>query len=306
MTKINNLTLKKELKRNNKFLFMALIFLFLGLLLITYAIYQNFRKENYIYLNNVIEEKNNEENVNAYLTVTKAPYSIAKYEGDLDAAFYIIFDGRYFYIAYISDDIYKELEKDPQEIYGITTKIPESLKDIAIKVYNTGLDEEEQIDIESFNSYFGEVYLNNVTLIQVNKTVFILSIIPLILSILFLIIFITTKLKTKKELNKIDLQKLSEENLYYNKDKHFLLTKQYLIINQKKLNIIPLNNIIKIYEKDIKGFNTIIEKQLWITNKNNQEMKIISFAQPNLKEIKKIINLICRENKKIINENNEA
>ena len=50
MTKINNLTLKKELKRNNKFLFMALIFLFLGLLLITYAIYQNFRKENYIYL----------------------------------------------------------------------------------------------------------------------------------------------------------------------------------------------------------------------------------------------------------------
>ena len=205
-----------------------------------------------------------------------------------------------------SEGLYKELEKDPQEIYGITTKIPESLKDIAIKVYNTGLDEEEQIDIESFNSYFGEVYLNNVTLIQVNKTVFILSIIPLILSILFLIIFITTKLKTKKELNKIDLQKIPEENLYYNKDKHFLLTKQYLIINQKKLNIIPLNNIIKIYEKDIKGFNTIIEKQLWITNKNNQEIKIISFAQPNLKEIKKIINLICRENKKIINENNEA
>ena len=153
---------------------------------------------------------------------------------------------------------YKKLEKDPQEIYGITTKIPESLKDIAIKVYNTGLDEEEQIDIESFNSYFGEVYLNNVTLKQVNKTVFILSIIPLILSILFLIIFITTKLKTKKELNKIDLQKIPEENLYYNKDKHFLLTKQYLIINQKKLTIIPLNNIIKIYEKDIKGFNSII------------------------------------------------
>lgn len=107
---IKNYLLKKELKKINNYLYIFLIFIALGLLFIGFGIYENKQNGNqYFYLNDIIENKNNEENVKAYLKIAKAPYSIAKYENEENYTFYIVFDGNYYYIAYLSDEIYEKL-----------------------------------------------------------------------------------------------------------------------------------------------------------------------------------------------------
>ena len=111
MKKIKNITLKKEIKKLNNSLYIFIIFLVLGALFIAFGIYENRKNEaNYDYLNDIIENKNNETGAYAYLNVAQAPYSIAKYEDEDKEAFYIIFDGTYFYIAYLSDDLYEDYD----------------------------------------------------------------------------------------------------------------------------------------------------------------------------------------------------
>ena len=133
MKKITNNILKKEIKKIYNYLYIFLIFLALGLLLIAIGIYDNKQKESsYTYLNDIIVNKNNEENSYAYLEIAQQPYSIAKYENDEENAFYIVFDGRYYYIAYLSNDLYNNLnveglEDNPLTIYGTTTKTPEEI-----------------------------------------------------------------------------------------------------------------------------------------------------------------------------------
>ena len=93
MKKIKNITLKKEIKKLNNSLYIFIIFLVLGALFIAFGIYENRKNEaNYDYLNDIIENKNNETGAYAYLNVAQAPYSIAKYEDEDKDKYKILFE----------------------------------------------------------------------------------------------------------------------------------------------------------------------------------------------------------------------
>lgn len=325
MKKIKNEKIKKEMKKINNHLYVFIIFLALGVLFIAIGIFENRQnEESYIYLNDIIENKSNEENAYAYLEITQAPYSIAKYENDADNAFYIVFDGRYFYIAYLSNDVYEKLnveglEENPLTIYGTTTSTPEELRSIALEAYNEGLEEEDQISMEDFNSYFGEVYLNNVSLKKLNSTFFIISIIPFTISLIFLILFITKKIKTKKTLNKLTDKEIdqlekdidNDKTKYYEKY-HLFLTDNYIISFNHGLILLKYNDLLWVYEHNLKQYGITTAKNIFVMTNEGKTYNIISTDGISKKAnqfLKEIISIISNKNEKILigfNKKNET
>ncbi len=316
MKKITNNILKKEIKKIYNYLYIFLIFLALGLLLIAIGIYDNKQKESsYTYLNDIIVNKNNEENSYAYLEIAQQPYSIAKYENDEENAFYIVFDGRYYYIAYLSNDLYNNLnveglEDNPLTIYGTTTKTPEELRQIAIEVYNEGLDEENQISLENFNSYFGEVYLNNTSLKKINSAFYILSIIPFTIALIFLGIFITKKIKvrnvinhlTEEEMNKLEKEIEQKDSIHYEK-LHLILTKNYIVSFEHGFTILAYKDIIWIYEHKLKQYGITTANNIFVTDQKGKNYNIVSTDGLNKKtnaEMKEIILAISSKNEKML------
>ena len=324
MKKITNNTLKKELKQENNPLYIFIIFIALAALFLALGIFQNQKsQENYTYLNEIIENKNNEENLNAYLTIANKPYSIAKYEGEDTSAFYIVFDGRYFYIAYLSDDLYEKLnvevlEENPITIYGSTTSTPDEVKEIAIEVYNEDLEESSQITMDDFESYFGEVYLNNTSLKTTNYVFYIISALLLIISLYFLTLFIIKKIKIKKVLNKLDEKKLKtlekeiddDDASHYPKH-HLIFTKNYIISTNHHLEILNYKDLIWVYEKKNKEYGITISRKIVVMDKLGKSHNILTTDETFTKKeniFKEIISKISNKNDKILvglNKKNE-
>ena len=311
--KITNKILKREINKDNNYLYFSFIFIAIAILLIVLGIYENRKNtDSYTYLNDVIENKNNEENINAYLDIAQTPYSIAKYEDDDKNAFYIAFDGRYFYIVYLSDELFNTLnveglEDNPITIYGTTLATPDEVREIAIEVYNEGLDEEDQISLDDYNNYFGEVYLTNTSLKKVNYIFYILSSIPIILSLSFIVIFINKKIKTKKALKKykdeIDLieKEIEEDSSFYDQSNHLILTDHYLLSFKQKPIILKYNDLLWIYENRLKNYGITVEKEIYIMNKDGKTFKIYSNSRLEDKDkTKDIINRISSKNNSII------
>lgn len=323
MKKLKNLTLKKEIKKFNNYIYIFFIFLVLGALFIAIGICDNRQtSSSYTYLNDIIENKNNEINANAYLEVAQAPYSIAKYEDDENNAFYIVYDGRYFYIAYISDELYEKLnveglEEEPLTIYGTTTATPEALRQIALEAYNEGLDEDKQIEMDDFNNYFGEVYLNNVTLKKVNYAFYIISIIPFIISLIFLALFLIKKRQIIKAINQLtekEIEKLEKEvdkdTTIFNKENHLILTDNYIISFKHGLLLIKYSDLIWVYEKSIKQYGITTAKKVFIMNKKDKTFDILNTngEKKSNSIIKEVITTISNKNDKVLvgfNKKNE-
>ena len=324
MKKIKNITLKKELKIINNYLYIFIIFIALSALFIALGIYENRTStNNYLYLNDIIENKNNEENAYAYLEISQAPYSIAKYENEENYAFYIVFDGRYFYITYLSDDLYNKLnveglEENPLTIYGTTEAIPENVKEIALEVYNEGLDEENQITMDEFGSYFGEVFLNNTSLKNTNYIFYIISAILLLVSLFFLSLFIINKLKVRKTLknmNELELTKLEKEidddkTLHYPKY-HLILTNNYVIKFSKGLMILKYKDLIWVYEQKTKEYGITTSRKVFVMNKLEKTYNILTtdgLTKRNENIPKEVITAISNKNENILvgmNKKNE-
>ena len=321
---MKNNKLKKEINKLNHYLYICIILIALGALFIAIGIFDNRQNnKNYIYLNDIIENKNNEENAYAYLEVAQAPYSIAKYENDEDNAFYIVFDGRYFYIAYLNNEVYKKLnveglEENPLIIYGTTTSTPAELRKIALEAYNEGIEEEDQITMDNFNSYFGEVYLNNVSLKKLNSTFFIISIIPFILSLIFLILFITKKLKTRKTLNKLtenEKEKLeseiNDERTKHYEKYHLILTPNYILSFNQGLIILKYNELIWIYEYRLKQYGITTAKNIYVMDNTGKRYNILTVDGINKlanQILKEVITEVSNKNEKILigfNKKNE-
>lgn len=316
MKKINNNTLKKELKTINNNLFIFMIFIALSALFMALGIYENrASSHNYAYLNDIIENKNNEEKEQAYLEIKERPYSIAKYENEENHAFYIVFDGRYFYITYLSDDLYEKLnveglDENPITIYGTTEKIPENVKEIALEVYNEGLDEENQITMDDFGSYFGEVFLTNTSLKNTNYIFYIISAILLLVSLFFLSLFIINKLKVQKTLKNISesqLKKIEKEidddkTLHYPKY-HLILTNNYIIKTNHHLTILKYQDLIWVYEQKTKEYGITTSRKVFVVDKHGKNYNILStdgLTTKNENIPKDIITTISSKNENIL------
>ena len=308
---MKNSILNKEYKKINNYLYVFIIFLALGALFIALGIYENQKLiDSYTYLNDVIVNKNNESNINAYLDITYVPYSFAKYEDDSNYAFYIAYDDTYYYIVYLSDSIYNELNEmedfDKVTLYGTTLEIPDNVKQIAIEVYNERANEEDQISLEDFNRYFGGVYLNNVSLSKQNIAFYIISIIPFLIALGFLSVFIYEKIRFKKGLNKLTekerdrlIKELESDKLTYYDKYHLILTKDFIISFNRRLSIIKYQDLIWIYEYSIKKYGITISKNITVMDKSGKKYNILSSDNLDKKRnsiIKEIITTITNKN----------
>lgn len=115
-----------------------------------------------IYMNNIIENNLNKEGKTAYLKITSISQKFAK--SGKKRGYYFVSDDNYKYIVLLDNKTAKkimetDLEKEPITITGITKKTSNDLKELALNEYNYGFDENEQISVSEYYSYFGDIYL---------------------------------------------------------------------------------------------------------------------------------------------------
>ena len=160
----------------------------------------------------------------AYMDVQALTTEVAIY-GDIENEqsyendrYYIAFNNKYMYIIdldfetisslkMLQDYLYSEEESpvapEPVRIYGKTEEISDELKDVILNYYNEGLDEEDQLQREDFENYFGNVLLNvrnGVADTTTQTLIVIISIIVLVILFISHIVLKVEKNKTKKYL----------------------------------------------------------------------------------------------------------
>lgn len=222
-------------------------------------------------LNSLIISKEENEDKKAYLDINAVPYQFAVSEG-IDESYYMVTDGEYLYIAYMSNEDFEklnneEIETTPVRIEGITAEIPEEIKNIAIEVYNEGLEEENQIkDNETFTSYFGNIYLNVSN--SENTSALIVKCVFIIVFALGAIGFIGALhnyISFEKNIEKMDsslINSLDEEmnnpNAFYYEKTHVYLTDNYIINFNGKFIVIDYKDIVWMYpyEQRTNGIKT--------------------------------------------------
>ena len=147
-----------------KLLLIFILLALLGFVFLVLGVVSDINSKRLTYLNDLAKISKNNTLKNAYLDVHTPPLVFAEYEND-DSKFYIVKDKEYLYIVYMEDSIYdevmnsKNLEDNPYRLEGHTNELSEDIKALAMEVYND-IFEENIINEDNFDSYFGNVYLD--------------------------------------------------------------------------------------------------------------------------------------------------
>lgn len=222
-------------------------------------------------LNTLILSQEENEDKKGYLDVKNIPYQFAVSDG-VDGSYYIVTDGEFLYIAYMDNAEFEklnheEIKETPVRIEGITKEIPDEIKNIAIEVYNEGMEDENKIkNDQEFYSYFGNIYLNmtvseSSNVIMVRLIFFILLFVGVIGFISALWRYITFGRTIEKMDNSLisdlDDEMNNPEAFYYEKT-HMYLTNKYIINFNGRFNVIDYKDIVWMYpyEQRTNGIKT--------------------------------------------------
>lgn len=237
-----------------------------GLFIMGYL--EKHKEVNLTYLNELILIENNELK-NTYLDVYTEPYVFAEYEKE-DSKFYIVKDQDYLYIAFISDNMYKEiskkdnLEERPFRIEGYTERIPNDVKKLAIDAYNEAI-EEQIVNEENFESYFGNIYINANDFYNSSEIWYLIATLIGILGLAGTFNAAIAIKKSKKKLNKLTAKELTtlakeleEDNLVIYEKEKLYITKSYFIKLKGCIDVIKIKDIVWYYKEDVRtnGFKT--------------------------------------------------
>lgn len=304
MYKLKNENILKLKNKNLQTILIGIMFIVLSIILIATSINKDEESLNNLTdLNDIIINEENKNDKKAYLKITNVPYKFAIYDDKTDS-YYIVTDGQYLYIAYMSDTKFFTMDeesklKDSKKITGITRSTSKNIKQLAIDAYNDSMEnEEDKITLADFNDYFGEVYLDTTTeFTDESNTYALLAILTFGIAItIFLVVFIKN-FKYKKALKKYDNETLelldeemsSEEAFYYNKLKLYL-TKDYVININGTFKAIKYSDILWMYpyEQRVNGIKT------------NQAIKV--FTKDGKTSILVLINITTKSKKEMYNE----
>ena len=286
MKNLNAEAFKKSTKKNIKLLIVGLILLVLTILLI----YLGVKNENKplpepYNLSTLVENKQFEEDNYAYLDVAIKPYLFAVYETDgkeEDAKYYLVMDKEnHLYIIYMKEDMYNKLNVDsiknnPIRIYGLTKRIKNDIKDLAISSYNE-LMEKEYLTKDNFKDWIGIVYLD--TKSEVNDSslyylgAFLSGFFFVIITITYVVIIIKNK-KTFKNISNEELAKIDSEisqmsNSEYANMKFYLL-KDYVVDLTNNIVIVKYSDIIWAYPFEQRYNGLLVNKCIKLVDKNNK------------------------------------
>lgn len=316
MEKFTNVNILKEKKRLTKNIFIALLVLVVGVALGVWA--YNTEQEAYNSakpLNDIITGGGEQEDKMATLSIQRKPYQFAVQDGNPDS-YYIVMDDTYMYIAYMSPSSYNLLNKEdikenPVKVQGVTKLISKDIKELALEAYNEGLEEEEQISMADFNSYFGSVYLDmtqtdtDIAIIQR-----VLCMLCLLSGIIMLIVFIIRKIKFSRTIKKMDedmIEKLDTEmnsqNAFYYEKIHLYLTEHYIINFSGTFKVIDYQDAIWMYSMVYRTNGIKTKQSIKVMTKNGKtyEIAAIDVVTKAKKEIyNEIWNTIVSKNSNII------
>lgn len=316
--KFTNVNVLKEEKRMKKNLIIGVV---LGILAIVFFVIGDKVEENNTknakdLHSIIISNDENKDNVLSYIDAKRIPLRFAGYDDTTDA-YYLINDGKYLYIAYMSEEDYKNVyDEDNMDdvirITGVTKLTTKDVKSLAVDAYNDlYTDEEDQISIADFDDYFGTVYLDMTK--DATDTAgfeYLLGIILLVSGIVVFIVgilrIVTYKNKLKKldeyDISKVDKEMNNPESFYYAASRLYL-TPNYIVNFGFNLDIIKYDELIWMYptERRVNGIKT--SKAIVLQDKYGKYHTIASIdvvTKAKKEEYDEIWNTISSKNDKLL------
>lgn len=316
MKKFTNVNILQEMKRLNKNIVIAFVLIVVGIALGVWSCFiiqeaYNTAKP----LNDIIMSEEDQEYKVATLNIQRKPFQFAIQDGNPNS-YYIVMDDTYMYIAYMSEYDYtllnkEDIKENPVQVKGITKLISQEIKELALEAYNEGLEEEEQLTMADFDSYFGNIYLD-ITQEDSEIAIFqtIGSMLFLLLGTILLIVFVVQKIHFNTNIKKMEedfIEKLDEEmnssNAFYYKNTHLYLTENYIINFSGMFKVISYKDVIWMYSMVYRTNGIKTKQSIKVMTKNGKtyEIAAIDVLTKAKKEIyDEIWNTIISKNNNII------
>lgn len=263
----------------------------------------------------IVSEDSSKSDKVAYMNAQTIPYKFAGYDDTTDS-YYIVCDEQYMYIVYMSLSDFDKLNHEsikttPIKIQGVTKQTTKDVKELALDAYNDGLEESEQLTMEDFNDYFGEVYLDLTTETGAVAGLQIgLFILLLLFGGILFGVGIHELLSFNRSLKKLDAIKIEDldnemndkEAFYYSKA-HLYLTRNYIINFGGTFRIIPYKDILWMYrfEQRTNGIKTAQSLKVLTNEGKTYNIANIDLVTKKSKEIfEEIWNTIVNKNENIV------
>jgi len=290
MKRLTNELLKKEFKRVNNNLIVAIVCIVLGFLCLGIGYYnQNRVPKNTEYLNDIIESDREErEDIKANVKVSIKPVLFAKLNNS-NKKLYITADENYYYIISLTENQYNELiknnlEKEPVTIYGKTKTISSDIKRLAKNYYNQAVEKDLQItDDEKFFNTFGDIYLDSTNENITSTILYIIGALSIFVGWCFFIIFIVQKINLNRTFKKIDDEELrkieneiADKDAFHYEKARLILTKNYIISFLSGFRALQYKDIIWIYEYRLRQYGITTQKSIMVMDKTGKVKPIIT------------------------------
>lgn len=316
MDKFMNGNIKKEYKRVIRNIIIGIILLGLAVLCWFWRKQEiASANKNIKDLNTIISSKE-KENQKSYLNVKSIPYKFAVYDDTTDS-YYIVSDGKYMYILYMSVADFNKLNKEDiyeraMKVEGITKMTTKDVKQLAIDTYNTTIEkQEEKLTLADFENYFGAVYLDMTALDGA------VAFVPMACFYLLLlfggILFIVATfnfIKFNREIKKLDANQISkldmemnDPNAFYYQKARLYLTQNYIINFASGFHAINYKDILWMYpfEQRTNGIKTSQSIRIFTNYGKTYTIASLDIITKQKKEIyNEIWNTIYNKNEKIL------
>ena len=311
MVEFRNESMKKARKRKNRNLLICILVIIIGIVCFLTSVEVDKKVDSEKQDMNTLILSAEREDKKAYLSVAEIPFAFAE-DNDGINRYYIVTDGQYLYITYMSPAKFEELNKEdiiqnPIEIEGITKQIPSDIKGFALDAYNEGLEEEYQISEEDFNKYFGDIYLD--TTLEYTEMSSMLVLLGLIISLIGIIAFIIVlieKLSFSSTMQKMEIdeiEKLDDEmndsSAFYYEKADLCLTNNFVVNFGGKFTILEYKDIVWMYVQERRTNGIKTSKSIKAMTKDGKVHTIatIEFITKAKKEtFDEIWNTICVKN----------
>lgn len=265
----NNMEIEKIFKPKKILLIIGLAILAIAIGLIVAGCITNknkYDKEEAQVYNDLIAANKDKEEMLVELEITEIPYLFATKEekSSKENYYFAIDEHNYWYIVRLTENTFKKIEEQynaDKENFKYTLKgyiynDPSELKRLAISAYNENLSENaEKLTTTNFREYLGNTYLDETkTPFDSTATTFIgVGIGVAIISLIFLIIYISQATKVKSTLKKYNIEDLKDAlsncNMEEYKKQSIYLTNKYLISTLNGLDVFEYKDILWIYNE---------------------------------------------------------
>lgn len=312
---ITNENVLKEQKGITKKIFIWIFIIFASFGLFILGDYLNEKDKNKSEnLETIIMSKDeNKESLHTFVEVKKNPYKFAV-SNDTTDAYYILTDGNYLYVAYMSESDYNKVNDENDydgtiKIEGITGIPSSDVKKLAIDTYNELF--EAELTTADYDIYFGDVYIDMTKEYSSSSDVInVIGFITLIVGIICLIINIAKKIsysKNIKKLSRVELKHINDElndpkSFYYNYAKVYL-TENYIVSISLPFCVIKYADILWMYKhvqrtNGIKTNEAIILKDVFNKSYGVASMSLSTKAKT--EQFEEIMNTISQKNPNIL------